>query len=327
MTTAATLQTTTTTGGGSRRRIQPRRRHSTGSGVDRVNDVDDGVDVDVTSRCWSNKRNSGSGSNNNEAPQPQPQPQHHHHHNNNNSNSNSNHHHHNHNVIRGAYQTYQWRPDPQLSVDDNYMDLTLLVTRSSQLKQGSMACLLVRQRNETDDHHHHDTGGGGDDDDTVAIVKTNDNAAAAVVEESSSNHHHHDNSSSNISNTDNNDSLSWYYWNRIIAISTNLPLYQSDSSDIHAEIAAIGQAAARCSSGTAQCTAYITMPPCRKCFGALVCAKVARIVTPRTSPLASLAAQHGIQMIALTEQWDDRRQRTNEIVRAYHEQQKTARGG
>ena len=41
------------------------------------------------------------------------------------------------------YNTYGWKPDPNLSDDDNYMDLVMVLTRNSKLRQGSMACLLV----------------------------------------------------------------------------------------------------------------------------------------------------------------------------------------
>jgi hypothetical protein len=46
-------------------------------------------------------------------------------------------------VFLRNYDTYGWEPDPRLSDDDNYMDLVMLLTRNSKLRQGSMACLLV----------------------------------------------------------------------------------------------------------------------------------------------------------------------------------------
>uniref|UniRef100_A0A7S4VD70 CMP/dCMP-type deaminase domain-containing protein n=1 Tax=Alexandrium monilatum TaxID=311494 RepID=A0A7S4VD70_9DINO len=68
----------------------------------------------------------------------------------------------------------------------------------------------------------------------------------------------------------------------VFACSTNSALTQTDakrpSSDLHAEVNAIGRCA-RQGIPTAGCTAYITMPPCKKCFGVLVAAGVRRIVT------------------------------------------------
>jgi deoxycytidylate deaminase len=48
-----------------------------------------------------------------------------------------------------SFQTYGWRSDPSLTDDVNFMDLVLLVTRSSQLLQGGMACILVRPKTTT----------------------------------------------------------------------------------------------------------------------------------------------------------------------------------
>lgn len=42
-----------------------------------------------------------------------------------------------------SLNTFGWKPDTALNDDTNYMDLTLLVTRNSRLRQGSMACILV----------------------------------------------------------------------------------------------------------------------------------------------------------------------------------------
>lgn len=161
-----------------------------------------------------------------------------------------------------------------LSEDENFMDLTLLITRSSQLKDGSMACILVRPVAED--------------------VKVNTAPLA-------------------ISMLD-----------RIISVSTNKSLYRESQSDIHAEIAAIGQAA-RVARPTDNCTAYITMPPCRRCFAALLCAGVQRIVSRHASPLAELALKHGIDMLCVSN-LDEQRARVDAIVHFYEEQFKTAGG-
>jgi len=41
------------------------------------------------------------------------------------------------------FNLYNWKPNVNLSDDVNYMDLVLLITRNSQLKQCSMGCIIV----------------------------------------------------------------------------------------------------------------------------------------------------------------------------------------
>ena len=149
------------------------------------------------------------------------------------------------------------------------MDLTLLVTRSSKLKHGSMACILVRSILENDAYE------------------------------------------CTLSN----------FTSRIISVSTNQALFTENESDVHAEIAAIGQAA-RHGRATLNCTAYITMPPCRKCFAALFSAGVRRIVSRHESKLSQLAEPLGIKMLCLPN-WDEQRSRTQAVVQAYEEKMST----
>jgi dCMP deaminase len=49
------------------------------------------------------------------------------------------------------YPTFGWKPHPELSDDENFIDLALILCRSSILKQGSMACILVRTNNNNKD--------------------------------------------------------------------------------------------------------------------------------------------------------------------------------
>jgi deoxycytidylate deaminase len=86
----------------------------------------------------------------------------------------------------------------------------------------------------------------------------------------------------------------------IISVSTNLPFYSENDSDVHAEVAALGRAA-RAGVATDEATAYITMPPCKKCFSALTVSGVSRIVTRLAVPpaIAAAASQHGVQMVQL----------------------------
>jgi len=89
----------------------------------------------------------------------------------------------------------------------------------------------------------------------------------------------------------------------IIGVSTNKPLYTTLDSDVHAEIGALGEAARR-GIQTEGCTAYITMPPCKNCFGALLAAGCTRVVTPRAKPAKTVervAGLKGVEMVVMDE--------------------------
>lgn len=139
-----------------------------------------------------------------------------------------------------GYELHGWQPDEGLSTDENFMDLCMIITRTSKLKQGSMACILV---NEIEDE------------------------------------------------TPKKDSC-----DAIISVANNRPLFSENDSDVHAEIAALGQA---CRSGirTENATAYITMPPCKRCFAALTVAGIRRIVTRYDPPqkIQETAVKNNIQ--------------------------------
>jgi deoxycytidylate deaminase len=147
-------------------------------------------------------------------------------------------------LLKG-YELYGWKPDKGLSKDDNFMDLCMIITRSSKLKQGSMACILVNEVNENEELSH----------------------------------------------------------NAIISVSNNKPLYGECDSDIHAEIAAIGDA---CRNGisTNNATAYITMPPCKRCFAALTVAGIRKIVTRFDPPkkIQETAIRENIEFIKICNQ-------------------------
>ena len=140
------------------------------------------------------------------------------------------------------YETYGWRLDSTLSDDDNMMDLLLLVTRSSKLKQGSMACILVRPKQEAEEEE------------TLL--------------------------------------------SRIQSVANNRDLYTRNHSGIHAEVAAIGDAA-RNGRPTEHCTAYITMPPCRRCFCALYAAGITRVVTVHKPPAHYLRFADRVEMLGV----------------------------
>jgi deoxycytidylate deaminase len=150
------------------------------------------------------------------------------------------------------YQMYKWRPNPELSKDENYMDMVLLLTRNSTCRQGHMAC---------------------------AIVKPSECPPTT-----------------NFYNS---------FYNSIQAVGINGPIFKPLDSDNHAEIATIGLAA-KLGRALEGCTAYITMPPCKTCFGALVASGIQRIVTPKlaSEPIVGAAKQHGIVLDTVHESQD-----------------------
>jgi len=86
----------------------------------------------------------------------------------------------------------------------------------------------------------------------------------------------------------------------VIGAATNQPLFRESDSDIHAEITALGQAC-RNRHSTDGCTAYITMPPCKRCFAALVTFGIKRIVSRKLPPqqIRDTAANNGIEVLEL----------------------------
>ncbi|KAL3786953.1 hypothetical protein ACHAW5_009327 [Stephanodiscus triporus] len=184
-------------------------------------------------------------------------------------------------VARGPlakFELHGYRPSKFLSDDENYMDIVMIITRSSMLRQGSMGCILVRpnttaggeRRVGNDDSQQHDDDHGDD------------------------------------------------VFGRIIAAATNTSLFQTNDSDVHAEINAIGQVARRrhfsqsresarvniAEVSTLGATAYITMPPCKRCFGALHASGIQRIVSRKEHPslLREAAREVGMYMSCLTQQ-------------------------
>jgi deoxycytidylate deaminase len=137
------------------------------------------------------------------------------------------------------FEMHGWEPNPELSDDENFMDMVLIVTRSSHCQQGGMACVLVQPGKS-------------------------------------------------------------FYDSAIISVTNNGPLFSESDSDIHAEVAALGHAA-RTGAITENATAYITMPPCKRCFAALVVSGVKRIVSRLTPPktIVEAAKRHQIEMVAL----------------------------
>jgi len=160
-------------------------------------------------------------------------------------------------VLRSCgFDTHGWAPDPALSEDENLIDLVLIVTRSSRLRQGGMACVLIRPPASSPDKNDDDVG---DDEPLSPDAGRQQQHPVADCETTTS-------------------PTSAWFDGRIISLATNQPLYREGHSDIHAEVAALGRAA-RFGRATDGATAYITMPPCKRCFGALIAAGIRRIVT------------------------------------------------
>ena len=161
------------------------------------------------------------------------------------------------------FELYGWQPNPNMSIDDNLMELLVLLTRNSTCRQGHMACILARPEPQYNNNH--------------------------------------DNNKNN-KNDDNDDKDSHWQWLNqcLVSVAINTSLYKDGDSDVHAEINALGEAAKQGQS-TRGCTAYISMPPCKRCFGGLYAAGIVRIVTRRSfvEPVASACHCHGIAMVVV----------------------------
>lgn len=77
--------------------------------------------------------------------------------------------------------------------------------------------------------------------------------------------------------------------NRILATGFNQPILRHDAT-AHAEVVAIRQACARLNNYRLPpaCTLYVTLEPCTMCLGALIHARVARLVFAATEPKAGM---------------------------------------
>jgi len=134
-----------------------------------------------------------------------------------------------------TFDIYDWSPDATISIDENFLDVALMVCRTSVCVQGLMGCIFVKP--------------------LPAPHVPADLSAELTAE---------------------------FYLSAIIASSINTPFYKVLTSDIHAEINAIS-ACSRAGIATEKASAYISMPPCKDCFQALIQAGVRRIVSRKNA--------------------------------------------
>lgn len=176
------------------------------------------------------------------------------------------------------FNLFGWSPCSELSDDENYMDIVFLITRSSKNgQQGHMGSLIVRPTISAS------RGGGGE----IHEIETECDYKQRI-------------------------------FSNILGAATNTPLFGTKeiTSDIHAEISALGQAC-QASHSTTGCTAYITIPPCKRCFAALVAFGIRRIVTRQESPkeIRETAARQGMEVLSMTrEQNRAQMKRINDLV-------------
>ena len=184
------------------------------------------------------------------------------------------------------FNLYGWQPDPTLSDDENFLDIVLLLTRSSTCKtSGRVACILVdtalMPRPTANEGSKSGCAQGGPNGESVAKLEQR-------------------------------------LFSCIVGAATNRPLFAPTDSDIHAEISCLGQA---CNSRHAVrgCTAYITIHPCKRCFAALVAFGVGRIVSRQMPPkqIVDCAHGNGIEVAELTKDMNrSQMKRINELVAA-----------
>jgi deoxycytidylate deaminase len=195
------------------------------------------------------------------------------------------------------YNVYGWQPDTNLSSDENYMDMVLLVTRSSQLKQGGMACVIVKGQKQQQQQQFERPSVSDSQTSLNTVLSTTSTAATSASSPSKC------------------QASSSGFEQSLLSVATNQSLYSENDSDVHAEIVAL-MSCARRGCVTQGATAYITMPPCKRCFAALVVAGIQRIVTRHTIPtaIAKVAESKGIEMVTLLEGLEEQKNRINNLV-------------
>ena len=229
------------------------------------------------------------------------------------------------------FQLYNWKPDLSLSDDINYMDLFLLITRNSLLKQGSMGCIIVTNRNSNDVVQVDKKK----EEEVCVVEETVDEEEPAVkkriLRKRNENNDSNSNRESESCNNEENEEIRKHVLfqrleNKIIAASTNESFYKPNDSDIHAEIVALGQCNQNAHTTTTNSTIYITMPPCKRCFCALAKAGIKRIVSrvQFSNIISDVAKREGIELVSLGLKdplfMKKQTQRIQELVDCYNKQ-------
>jgi len=172
------------------------------------------------------------------------------------------------------YNLHGWKPNPSGFLDENYMDIVMIITRNEHKRQGSMGCII-----------------------TNLSTDSKPNLKSSSEKELSSD--------KNIT-TNNHFKYETTFYNAIIGASTNKSLFKPMDSDIHAEIGALG-VCAQDGNSTKGGTVYITMPPCKRCFGALVSAGIQRVVSNKiyATEIEKAAQEKEIELVTMSEEHSD----------------------
>jgi len=199
------------------------------------------------------------------------------------------------------FELYGWKPDPKLTRDELYLDIVFLITRSTQDdgRQGHMGALIVSP-----------------EDDNLLLPSGNITGVNTCIECPKEAEETSD--EAEISSTLAAKFDETKFFDEILGAGTNTPLFDNNecTSDIHAEINALGEAC-KSRQSTQDCTAYITIPPCKRCFAALVTFGIKRIVTRQASPpiIRDTCHKQGIECKNLThEERRTQMQRINALV-------------
>jgi len=90
------------------------------------------------------------------------------------------------------------------------------------------------------------------------------------------------------------------FHSKILQLSTNKSLFSSNNSEIHAEQSCISLCAA-CSIPTKNSTIYISMPPCKTCYGLIIESGIKKIVTRNkfTDQMFQHCAESGVDVVVI----------------------------
>jgi deoxycytidylate deaminase len=231
-----------------------------------------------------------------------------------------------------------WQANQSFSRDLNYLDLCLFTTRSSRLQQGGMACILVQNNINHNNNHNNDFNDRTHDEiDTTTTTSTSTTSSLSsfhqqlvqdIVSMATNQSFYVRNSSDIHAEIVALAQLAKYRRgfdvrpNRCrescccICYSENDSMINKTNSNINHDATAGADSILSSSSSSSPVTytAYITMPPCMKCFAALVIANVTRIVSrysSRCDKIRFASERYGITMISLNA--EERHEQTRRV--------------